>query len=157
MVYSLRRYLSYANRCSGVVPPIVRGLRFERELAGSFCRRLYLTQFCHDEFTFRWCYLIRSKLKNLRLSVNHCAAQPAYSRGRNSPVHLNCLWSCHKTMIWEIITQRMVKFLVHETFSHIFIRVELWYLHLSEMFGAYAFLLRYTLIRQNNQFFNEYQ
>lgn len=34
----------------------------------------------------------------------------------------------------------MVKFLVYETFSHIFIRVELWYLHLSEMFDAYAFL-----------------
>lgn len=34
----------------------------------------------------------------------------------------------------------MVKFLVYETFSHIFIPVELWYLHLSEMFGAYASL-----------------
>lgn len=43
-------------------------------------------------------------------------------------------------MIREIITQRMVKFLVYETFSHIFISAELWYLHLSEMFGAYAFL-----------------
>lgn len=38
----------------------------------------------------------------------------------------------------------MVKFLVYETFSHIFIRVEFRYLHLSEMFGAYAFLAVYA-------------